>query len=587
MRSRRIAAMVVVSLAVATPAFGQDSTRGSPPAVAGGSSTTSPQSSATADSTRALSAPVVLRGDTLFVLYGSLGPFSASDRAGAVSERLRQVGTPFGKPIDSIHVVEREGRSELVMGDLVVMTVLDADAAPRGLPRPTVAAEYAQVIAQAVGESARRVSARALGRAIGYAGLATIALFVLLRLIAIGFPRVYRRMEAVRRLRVPALRIQQFEIASAERISRLLLGAARVVRIALTILLLYFYVPLVLSFFPWTVSLSRQIVGYAIAPVGTVWAGFLAYVPNVFYVAVIVLVTRYVLKVTHAIFQAMGNSAIHFQGFYPEWAEPTYKIVRVLILAFAAVVVFPYLPGSHTDAFKGVSLFLGVLFSLGSSSAVANVVAGTVLTYTRAFRIGDRVRIGETVGDVTEKTLLVTRIRTPKNVEITIPNSAVLGSQVLNYTTLATRHGLILHTTVTIGYDVPWQRVHAMLLTAASRTDHIMRDPAPFVLQTSLDDFYVRYELNAPTDRADLMLLTYSRLHANIQDAFNEEGVEIMSSHYGALRDGNATTVPSSYLAPSYRVPAFRVERAPNGDSQAPAPPSPIGESKPTPTPPR
>jgi small-conductance mechanosensitive channel len=182
--------------------------------------------------------------------------------------------------------------------------------------------------------------------------------------------------------------------------------------------------------------------------------------------------------------------------------------------------------------------------------------------------MGDRVRIGETVGDITEKTLLVTRVRTIKNVEITIPNGTVLSSQVVNFTTLAAEHGLILNTTVTIGYDAPWARVHELLIEAARRTEHILSEPAPFVLQTALNDFYVSYELNAYTDRPDVMAATYSQLHQHIQDAFNEGGVEIMSPHYGALRDGNATTIPAAHLPADYRAPAFRV--AVDANNEAP-----------------
>jgi small-conductance mechanosensitive channel len=282
--------------------------------------------------------------------------------------------------------------------------------------------------------------------------------------------------------------------------------------------------------------------------------------PNIFYIAAIVLITRYALRGVHALFSAVGDGAITFKEFHRDWAEPSYKIVRVLLLAFAAVVVFPYLPGARSDAFKGVSLFLGVLFSLGSSSAIGNMVAGVVLTYTRAFQIGDRVKIGETIGDVTEKTLLVTRVRTIKNVEITIPNGTVLGAQVVNYTTLAATRGLILNTAVTIGYDAPWRTVHELLIAAAARTEHLAPEPAPFVLQTSLDDFYVTYEINAYTARADLMAVIYSRLHENIQESFNAAGVEIMSPHYGALRDGNPTTIPVDHRGGEYRAPAFHVD---------------------------
>ena len=245
--------------------------------------------------------------------------------------------------------------------------------------------------------------------------------------------------------------------------------------------------------------------------------------------------------------------------FYEDCSRPTYKIVRFLIIAFAAIFVFPYLPGSSSPVFQGISVFIGVLFSLGSTSAIGNIVAGTVITYMRPFKIGDRVKIADTVGDVVEKTLLVTRIRTIKNVDVTVPNAMVLGSHIINFSSSANDRGLILHTGVTIGYDVPWAEVHKLLIAAAEATDNVMKEPKPFVYQTSLDDSYVSYELNAYTDKPNIMARIYSELHQNIQDKFNEAQVEILSPRYSSIRDGNTTTVPDEYLPKSYSPPGFRV----------------------------
>jgi small-conductance mechanosensitive channel len=258
----------------------------------------------------------------------------------------------------------------------------------------------------------------------------------------------------------------------------------------------------------------------------------------------------------------VGKGTITWSGFYPEWADPTSKIIRFLILAVTIVVVFPYLPGSRSPAFQGITIFIGVLLSLGSTSAVANIIGGVILTYTRAFHIGDRVRIADTTGDVVEKTLLATRIRTIKNEFITVPNSMVLGSHIVNFSSADDAASLILHTSVTIGYDAPWRTVHALLIAAALRTPSIIKEPAPFVLQTSLNDFYVTYELNAYTSEALRMAFTYAELHQNIQDCFNESGVEIMSPHYASLRDGNSTTIPAQSRPKSYSARAFRFERS-------------------------
>ena len=503
-------------------------------------------------------APVTFDGDTIFVLHGSLGPFTAAARASAVNTRLRNLARAAGTRSDTIVVADREGDSELLAGGNVLMSVLDADTAGTGRNRLELAHRYADLIEAKLAAAKYATTPSALGIDVLLAILATAVLAALLALLRAVFPRVHAAADSVRRMQVPSGRWQALRLVPPGKIADALRGAARLARVLLTVLLFYVYIPLVLSLFPWTADFSRRLTGYAITPFAVAWAAFVAYVPNVFYILVIALITRYLLKGIRLFFDAIGHGTIVFRGFHADWARPTYDIARVLVFAFAAVVVFPYLPGAQSDAFKGVSLFLGVLFSLGSSSAVGNVVAGVLLTYTRAFQIGDRAKIGETVGDITEKTLLVTRVRTIKNVEVTIPNAAVLASQIMNYTSLAATHGLILHTTVTIGYDAPWRTVHALLTAAAGRTEHLLKDPPPFVLQTSLDDFYVSYQINAYTDRAELMAGIYSQLHQNIQEAFNEAGVEILSPHYAQLRDGNKATVPAGRLPRDYVEPAFR-----------------------------
>jgi small-conductance mechanosensitive channel len=231
-----------------------------------------------------------------------------------------------------------------------------------------------------------------------------------------------------------------------------------------------------------------------------------------------------------------------------------------MIVAFVAVIAYPYIPGSQSAAFKGISIFLGVLFSLGSTSAVANLIAGVALTYQRSFRVGDVIKIGDSSGVVLERRLYFTRLKTFKNAVITIPNGAVLTGHVTNLTQEVRQgDGLILHTSVTIGYDAPWETVHGLLIKAANATSHILESPPPFVLQTALNDFYVTYELNAFTDTPNRMPWIYGQLHQNIQNTFNEGEVEIMSPHYTQVRDGNQTTIPAGYLPADYEAPAIRV----------------------------
>ncbi|HEU4354991.1 MAG TPA: mechanosensitive ion channel family protein, partial [Actinomycetota bacterium] len=240
----------------------------------------------------------------------------------------------------------------------------------------------------------------------------------------------------------------------------------------------------------------------------------------------------YLLKVVHLFFGAVGRGEVALSGFEPEWADPTYKLLRVAIVALALVVAYPYIPGSGSDAFKGISIFIGIVFSLGSSSTIANVIAGYTMTYRRAFRVGDRVKIGDVLGDVTEMRLQVTHLRTIKNEEVVIPNSSILNNEVVNYSSLAHRLGLILHTQVGIGYETPWRQVEAMLLIAAARTPEIMKDPRPFVRQLSLGDFAVTYEINVYCGDAHAMSQIYTGLHRNILDVFNEHGIQIMTPAY-------------------------------------------------------
>jgi len=226
-------------------------------------------------------------------------------------------------------------------------------------------------------------------------------------------------------------------------------------------------------------------------------------------------------------------------------AIPAYKVVRIVVIAVAAMMIYPYVPGSSSAAFKGVGLFAGALFTLGASGTANNLIGGVTLIFTDVYRVGDRIQIGEVNGDVVDVTLLITRLRTTKNEIVTLANGGMFSSKIVNYSREAKRRGLILHTTVTIGYDVPWRKVHELLIGAARSVDVIEKTPEPFVLQTSLDDFYVSYQLNAYTRTPNAMASTYSALHQAIQDAFAEAGVEIMSPHYGALRDGGAAALPT------------------------------------------
>jgi small-conductance mechanosensitive channel len=319
--------------------------------------------------------------------------------------------------------------------------------------------------------------------------------------------------------------------------------------------------PFILRSFKATANLANRITQFLVQPFASSWTWFQINLPDLVTIGVIILVTYLLIRLVRAFFNELGEGSIQIEGFDPEWAPFTSRIVAFLLAVGAVIISFPYIPGSDSEAFKGITIFLGALFTLSSTAAVANIVSGIIQTYTGAFSVGDVVRIGDVLGVVKEKNLLTTRVRTFKNEDVSIPNGNVLNSNVTNYTNQAEVNNLILYTTITIGYDVPWEQIHQLLIAAALETPDILKDPAPFVLQTSLNDYHVSYQLDCFTNEPVKMMRTYSALHANIQDKFNQAGVEIMSPAFTALRDGNTITIPEADRPEGYKAPGFRLEQ--------------------------
>jgi len=497
--------------------------------------------------------------------FGSLSP---ADRAQYAQSRVDGLAREI--LLDSIPVAA-VGNGDLVdimAGDRIILTLRDQDARAAGVPLNVLADSTVVRLRAALTVAHQRFTLEGIVRSVLIAALALGVFFLLswlLKRLVLWFER---KLPTWRGGMIRGIRIQRLEVLSAQRMEEVARTAVRVLRVALLLTGLYILVPLVIGFIPWTRPFADRLQEYFLRPVRVLTSALLGYLPNLFFLFVIGVVTHYAIRFIRFVFREVERGKLTIESFEPEWAEPTYKIVRTLALAFAAVVAFPYLPGAGSDAFKGISIFFGVLLSLGSSSAISNIVAGVILTYTRAFRIGDRVRIGDTTGDVLTKTLLVTRIRTIKNVDVTVPNAVVVANQIENFGACAKDAGLILHTTVTIGYDVPWRQVHELMTGAALATEGILADPAPFVLQTSLDDFYVSYELNAYTRQPERMASLYSSLHTQIQDAFWAAGVEIASPHYRAVRDGNRAAIPAEHLPPGYVAPSFRVDQVRGTEAQ-------------------
>jgi len=529
-------------------------------AAAGGMEGSSP------NPTTAALAPVRLDGKILlYIRLGILG-YTPQDRARHIRERIIQAARDPKVDPASIRTVDRENQTDIVAGETMLLVLFDQDAKAEGMEknRQTLADYYAYRIRQAIVKYREARLSSNIFRSLVFVFGLSVLLIVLLFTIRFLYPRVKDWIQRWQATRISALQVKELEVVSGERLGNFFLKLLSTIYVSLLLGCLAVYLILVLSWLPWTHGTASLLIEWALTAVTSIGAGILDYMPKLFFIAVIVIITRYVIKGLLFLFKAAEKGRLSLPGVSPDLAMITYKIVRFLVLAFAVVMAYPYLPGSQSEALKGVSLFIGVIFSLGSTSAVANAMAGLSLVYMKAFQVGDRVKIGDTMGDVLEMRMNVTRIRTIKNVEVTLSNKQVLDSPIVNYSTEARTRGLILHTAVTIGYDAPWRTIHRLLTEAARKTEHIQKEPAPFVLQTALNDFYVSYELNAYTDQPNRMADIYSHLHQNIQDSFNEAGVEIMSPHYTQLRDGSRTAIPDPYLPEAYEPKALRVYQSPS-----------------------
>ena len=505
--------------------------------------------------------PVEIDGRPILIIYAQIGGFTPQERAEAIHDRIIALARRRSVSVESIHAEERSIWTEILAGNDRIMGLTEADARATDRKRADLASEYTEIIRHVVKQYREDHTWGHFVLGLLYSVAATAALVVLMFLI---FTVRRRSRSSVERWLARGNNdrlLRSLEGRFWHYLGRPVAAFSRLAFWLVVLAVLQIYLTVVLHFFPSTRHISYQITNWVFTELATFGQILIGYVPNLVLVLFICVVTFYLTKVNRYFFDEIRDERLTVRGFYPDWAEPTAKLVRVLILAGAAVVVFPYLPGSNSPAFKGITVFLGVLLSLGSTSAVAHGVAGTILTYMRAFQVGDFVRIGNDVGEVIEKTLLVTRIRTQKKEVITIPNGTVLGGVVVNYSAEARQKGVIFHTTVTIGYSAPWRQVHELLIAAALATDDVLHDPPPFVLQTALNDFYVAYELNAYTAKPYNMLNAYSVLHQNIQDKFNEAGVEINSPHYTSLRDGNRATIPEQYLPRDYRSPLFEIRK--------------------------
>ena len=495
--------------------------------------------------------PVIAEGDTLFYLFTKRGGYAPQQRAQMTGAAIEEIGKRFNLRPDSVSIDHSDIVSDLMYGNKVLLSLTDQDALWEGVSRDSLAKERRQNVITKLHEMKAEHSVWRMAKRILYFLLVIVGQYLLFRLTNWLFRKLKVRILRLKDTKIKPVSIQGYELLDAQKQANLLVFLAGIGRYILMGIQLVITVPLIFIIFPQTEGLAYRLLGYIWNPIRNIFVDIIDYIPNLFTIVVIWYAVKYLVRMVLYLAREIEAGRLKFNGFYPDWAMPTFHIVRFLLYAFMIAMIYPYLPGSKSGVFQGISVFVGLIVSLGSSTVIGNIIAGLVITYMRPFKMGDRIKLNDTTGDIIEKTPLVTRIRTPKNEVVTVPNSFIMSSHTVNYSTSAREYGLIIHSEVSIGYDVPWRQVNQRLIDAALNTPGVVDDPRPFVLETSLSDWYPVYQINAYIKEAHKMAQIYSDLHQTIQDKFNEAGIEIMSPHYMAVRDGNETTIPKDDLSKS------------------------------------
>ncbi|PYE21523.1 mechanosensitive ion channel-like protein [Paraburkholderia silvatlantica] len=513
-------------------------------------------------------APVEIDGQLLFRVRG-VSSFPADQRAEAIRGRIEKVAADRSLPSDRLSTEVVENVTIIMAGQATLMIVSEADARLEHTSRDHLATLHLVRIRQAIDEYRQSRRADALRKAglygVGATALLALGIAVLLLLDRWLDKALSRRLKG----HVHAVGIQSFEILRAETIWKAFHGLMLMIGAATIIVSVYAYLHYVLALFPWTRSISNGLFDLAAGAVEHMGKTVSASIPDILILAIIFYLSQFVLHRIRYFFEAVAQKRLTFAQFEPEWALPTYKLVRLLILAFALVIAYPYIPGSESAAFKGISIFIGLMLSLGSSTAISNLIAGYLMTYRRVFKVGDRVKIGDVTGEVVAIRLQVTHLRTVKNEEVTIPNSQILNGDVTNFSSMAGTRGLILHTTVGIGYEIPWRQVEAMLRAAAERTSGVLREPQPFILVNKLGDFAVTYELNVYVREPHVIAQIYADLHRHILDVFNEYGVQIMTPAYEGDPDEPKVVPREQWYAAPASASSNRKKEAENAEDGA------------------
>ena len=480
--------------------------------------------------------PIVFEKDTLYYLYTSYGPYDIDTRVKYVEEKLKELYNDPYFVADSIKIKPAGDYLSVMYNDKTITGISMVDALWENSSQTELAQRYANIIKNTIVKYKEQNSLKSV----------LIRLAELLLVLFIAFILVWainRLFDFLKKITLnsehrflKSIRIRNYDFIKKPGIVKALVKLLAILRIVFLLFLLITIIPLIFDIFPSTQYLSKIIVQWISEPIKNVGIAIIGYLPHLFYIVIIAVITRYVLKILRFFALEIERGILKIKGFHPEWAHTTYVLARMMLWVLALVIMFPHLPGSDSDAFKGISVFLGVLISLGSSSAISNAIAGIVISYMRPFQVGDWIKSGEIIGAVIEKNALVTRLKTINNEDITIPNSAILSGATMNFTSIGKEIGLALNVQVKVRYDYSDNLVEELLIEAALKTNGISPKPHPYIFQISLSELNAVYELNAYTFHPENMYFIKSDLTKNIQSTFRQANIEIFSTQYVEIR---------------------------------------------------
>lgn len=491
--------------------------------------------------------PLIIEGDTLFAIYARRGGLTPSARVEKAKEMIMYLGKKLAINQDTLYLFRSELTTDIMSGDKVVISITDQDAIWQNVSREELAEQYITIISHKIQELQSEYGLFTKVKGILFVVLIIVILIILIYLTNKLIKKLQRQIIRLSRTKLRSITIKDYEFLNVSKQKRILLLGSVALKYLLILVLLLIAIPILFSIFPETEKVAYMLLSYIWLPIKDICISIMTFIPSLFKIILIYFCFKYIIRAIRYIANEIATDKLKISGFYSDWAFPTYYIVRFLLYSFMLIMIWPLLPGSNSPIFQGVSVFIGLIISLGSTTVIGNLMAGLVITYMRPFRIGDQIKLNETMGTVIEKTPFVTRVRTSKNEVVTIPNSFILSSQTINYSVSAHNYGIIIHSNITVGYEIPWKKVQSLLIEAANATQGVVKEPAPFVLVTELADFYCCYQINAYSREDQTLPKVYSELHHNIIDKFNEAGIEIMSPYFYAQRDGNDIMMPPEY----------------------------------------